>query len=266
MTQLLSPPPEGLAIPVKETARGLKSFSGLPAYLQLAKNNANPSFRLYEDHLEYRVVFAVSRRYSEIAKAGVVRVGKTCGVRLIFHDSAFSFTAWTDRNSAYHVLKYVEARGVPLDETARVYLTQLVTERDGQTILSQPLAERPKNRWPLIFAAVVLGMIVIGGGIVALVMSIFRNSEPYEEAMAALQSNPAAVHELGAPVSAGYFVSGSIHGDSHSAGANFFIPVSGRNGSGTIHVRATQINDVWKMQELSLHIKGKPETIDLLKR
>src|SRR5215471_9988275 len=60
----------------------------------------------------------------------------------------------------------------------------------------------PRRGCVIVALAVVVGVVVLGGGIFVGVLGLLKHSEAYELAVTRLQASPAAADVLGAPISA----------------------------------------------------------------
>ncbi len=109
-----------------------------------------------------------------------------------------------------------------------------------------------------------VAIIVCIGGIFAIVMGALRSSEPFEQAVAELQSNPQAVRALGEPIKIGWFVGGSINVSGDSGAATLSIPVSGSVDKGTLYVEAYKSGGVWRFRRMDLETRNYPNRINLL--
>ena len=112
----------------------------------------------------------------------------------------------------------------------------------------------------------IVGVLVIGGfvfGILYLVMSSFKSSPVYLEAMKAAQADPRVTEVLGTPLQSGWLVTGSIEQQGISGDANLVIPISGPRGSGTLYAAAREGNGVWRFYTLAVQVNGQPEVIPL---
>ena len=112
----------------------------------------------------------------------------------------------------------------------------------------------------------IVGVLVIGGfvfGILYLVMSSFKSSPVYLEAMKAAQADSRVTEAMGTPLQSGWLVTGSIEQQGISGDANLVIPISGPRGSGTLYAAAREGNGVWRFYTLALQVNGQPEVIPL---
>jgi hypothetical protein len=131
-----------------------------------------------------------------------------------------------------------------------------------------PLPKRKPTDWwgrnwkwfvPLI-CAVAASFIV---ACVALVMGIIKSSDAYTGAMARLSSSPAVVEAIGAPVSGGFFVMGSVTANGSFGVADLTVPVSGPKGSAWVSLFASKRLGVWHYQRMIVHVDATKGTIDL---
>jgi hypothetical protein len=90
-------------------------------------------------------------------------------------------------------------------------------------------------------------------GIVTLFLGAMRSSDVAKEAFARAQSNPLVAQRLGAPLSEGWVISGSIN-------------VSGSSGDAdlTVYVTAQKATGTWTYSLMQAAIEGSGERIDLL--
>lgn len=130
-----------------------------------------------------------------------------------------------------------------------------------------PGARPRKNRTWIIATTIVgaIGLIVLFvAGILAAVFGAMKSSEPCQHAVQVATRDPRAVAALGAPVAAGWLLSGNINVSGPSGNADLAIPVSGSHRNGTIYVVARKSAGRWKYQTLELTVDGQEERIDLL--
>ncbi len=126
----------------------------------------------------------------------------------------------------------------------------------------------PKKSW---VKWVVLGCsgllvvaIVAAAGCMSLIMGSVKKSGAYQEAMATVRANPAAITALGEPIEAGFFVSGSVSVTGPTGEANLSIPLHGPKGKGTLYVEATKRAGRWEFALLELEVAGQEARIPLL--
>ena len=109
-------------------------------------------------------------------------------------------------------------------------------------------------------------IVVCGGGIGVLMwlaMSRLKNSTPYVDSLAAATQNAQVIAALGTPIEAGLTVQGSIKVSDMGGHAHMRIPISGPNGSGKIHIVATNTTGQWNYSRMGVAIDGTSQRIDL---
>jgi hypothetical protein len=115
--------------------------------------------------------------------------------------------------------------------------------------------------------AVVLPLLVVGAGaylFVSFMDHTFKSSGGYQQALALIRSNPAAIQALGTPIEDGWFPTGHVESGGSTGSSDLAIPVSGPDGGGTLYVRATSDMGSWHITRLVLKVKKTGEEIDLL--
>jgi len=124
------------------------------------------------------------------------------------------------------------------------------------------------RNWKWLVPTIVLGLVLLVavavGALVTFVFGLLKSSEPYQHAVAVASSNQEVVRELGAPVSPGWFVSGSVNISDASGEANLAIPLNGSLRHGTVYVVAKKIDGVWKYSSLKTLVEGREIPIELL--
>jgi len=112
------------------------------------------------------------------------------------------------------------------------------------------------------------GMVLLGGISVAAIFGAvtlgIRASDPYSVAISTATHDPLLLAELGAPVEAGWFVTGSINVSGGSGHADIEIPVHGTARTGKIHAVASKSLGKWVFSTLSAEVDGRPAPMDLL--
>jgi hypothetical protein len=114
---------------------------------------------------------------------------------------------------------------------------------------------------------VLLPFLLVGAGayfIVSLVEHSFKSSGGYQQALALVRSDPAAIQALGTPIKDGWFPTGHVDSSGAGGSSDLAIPVSGPNGGGTLYVRATRDMGDWRLTRAVLKVKSSGESIDLL--
>src|ERR1700676_4685873 len=120
------------------------------------------------------------------------------------------------------------------------------------------------RNWKKLLAAVFVCGLVFVVGIVALIMATMGSSDVATEAFARAQSNTLVAERLGAPISEGWFVGGSINVSPGSGDADLSVPISGPKGKGTVYVKAQKSAGAWAYSLMVATTDGSSEKIDLL--
>jgi len=100
-------------------------------------------------------------------------------------------------------------------------------------------------------------------GIFGVVSGAMRSSDAYKVAVSTAQHHPAVLAELGSPIEAGWFTSGSINVAGSTGHAQLTIPISGPLRSGTIGVVADKAAGTWTFSTLAVAVDGRAAAIDL---
>lgn len=129
-----------------------------------------------------------------------------------------------------------------------------------------------KRNWKWFVPVTLVCMLLLGAGVIALivtlVMGTVKSSTPYTMALAQAKADPAVIAELGTPIEAGWYVTGSISTSGQNGNADLSIPIHGPNKSATLHVIALKSAMVagmedWKITKLEMTVDGRSEPIDL---
>lgn len=126
------------------------------------------------------------------------------------------------------------------------------------------LSRNAKVAIPLGCLGVVLLFGLFVGGVLTFVFSMFRSSEPYQQAMERARRNPQVVAALGTPIEPGWLMTGNLNESGASGEAELSIPISGPKGKGTIFVSARKSAGKWEFRALIVELDGG-ERIDLLR-
>ena len=112
-----------------------------------------------------------------------------------------------------------------------------------------------------------LGMLLLALTFVALIMAIvfgaMKSSDAYKTALAKAKSDPRVVNALGAPIEAGFFVSGKTNVSGSSGDADMTVPISGSRSKGTIYFVASKFAGKWAFSKLVVEVEKTGERIDL---
>jgi hypothetical protein len=120
------------------------------------------------------------------------------------------------------------------------------------------------RNWKKLLAAMFLCGAVFVVGIFTLIMGAMRSSDVAKEAIARAQSNQLVAQRLGAPISEGWLVSGSINVSPGAGDADLFLPISGPKGKGAVYVRAQKTAGSWEYIMMVATTEGSNDRIDLL--
>ena len=114
------------------------------------------------------------------------------------------------------------------------------------------------------FVWIGIGCTVLFFGVIAFVAFIgvavigsMRNSDPYKDSLARARNDPRVIAALGSPMKPGLFITGSINTTNDSGSADLTIPISGPNGKGSIHVKATKTSGKWSYSEMKATVNEK---------
>jgi hypothetical protein len=91
-----------------------------------------------------------------------------------------------------------------------------------------------------------------------------RASWAYSEGFRRACESKDVAAELGMPIQAGWFITGTINVSDSMGDANLNIPLSGSKNGGTLHVVAHKIRGDWQFECVELEIIGQSHTIDCL--
>ncbi|MBX3422033.1 MAG: hypothetical protein KF752_10820 [Pirellulaceae bacterium] len=102
--------------------------------------------------------------------------------------------------------------------------------------------------WLMIPAGCLGVLLVCGGGLTALIvggMSLYKNSEPYQQAVQLAKNSPQVQQALGENIMPGWSIQGSIHIENNNGQVDMTIPMSGSRGNGQIRIRGTKSGSDW---------------------
>jgi len=94
------------------------------------------------------------------------------------------------------------------------------------------------------------------------VTAFMKHSEPYQMAIARLQTNAEAVSALGTPITSGS-PTGSIQTSGPSGKAELAFSVDAATLKETVYLRATKDFGVWKIDRIEMQIEGRSGRINL---
>jgi hypothetical protein len=99
---------------------------------------------------------------------------------------------------------------------------------------------------PLLIVSFLLALAAFAFGIYFLIMSVFKSSDVYQEAMQRVQSQTELLARLGEPVETGWWMSGQINVSGPSGQASLAIPLKGPKGKGTLYIEAEKRAGQWQ--------------------
>jgi Cytochrome oxidase complex assembly protein 1 len=117
---------------------------------------------------------------------------------------------------------------------------------------------------PTVILAPLLLLALLIGGILSLVFGMIKSSEPYQHAVSVATQDSRVNAQLGAPVTPGWFMSGSINESGSSGTADIAIPLKGSQRQGTLYVGAQKSAGRWRYQRLEMAIGNVPDRINLM--
>jgi hypothetical protein len=94
------------------------------------------------------------------------------------------------------------------------------------------------------------------------VTAFIKHSEPYQMAIARLQTNAEAISALGTPITAGT-PTGRIETSGPTGMADLAFSVEGPKGKGTVYLHATKDLGTWKLDRIQLQVEGRTGRINL---
>jgi hypothetical protein len=178
------------------------------------------------------------------------------------------------------VVEELKTRGdKPLDKTATPEPTRLQPEQvrwyDKPSwlalsfILFWPIglyglvkSRAVRRSWKIaVFGSLVLSSVII---ILFSVTLAFNSSWAYQEAMELARNNPTLIEELGEPIKAGAFVTGSVRVSGSSGEAGLSIPVEGPRKAATLHIVAKMQAGRWRLDLAEANVENRRSRVDLL--
>jgi hypothetical protein len=127
--------------------------------------------------------------------------------------------------------------------------------------------QRQKRLRRAIIFAVLAVLLLIGlfvGGLIAIIFTALKSSEPYQHAVQTATHDPRVQAELGAPVEPAWMFSGNIRTSGPSGSADLAVSLQGSVRKGTLYVVAKKSTGRWTYQTLELRAEGQPD-LDLLR-
>lgn len=128
-------------------------------------------------------------------------------------------------------------------------------------------APAPARRWPRFLLLGCGGVLLLAtlfvGAIFALVFTMMKSSEPYQETVRRSQADKRVVSRLGTPIESGWFTSGNINTSASSGNADLSIPLRGPKGGATAYVVAKKEAGKWKYSTMRVTFEDGT-SVDLL--
>ena len=127
-----------------------------------------------------------------------------------------------------------------------------------------PLAPPPpKATGCLKYGAIGCGIaLIIVAIVVAAVMAVafgaLKSTDAYKEARRRALTDPNVIAARGAPVTAGFFVTGSVNVSNRTGTAVINFPISGSRQKANVHVEATLDGEGWHYSILRVEPKSGP--------
>jgi TonB family protein len=128
------------------------------------------------------------------------------------------------------------------------------------------------RNWKWFVPVTLVCAVILGVAIIALIATVvlgsIKSSVPYTRALAQAKADPTLTAEMGSPIDAGWYVTGSIRSTGQNSFADLTFPIHGPNKSGTLHVIALKSSLVpgmedWKITVLEARVDGRSEPIAL---
>jgi hypothetical protein len=95
-------------------------------------------------------------------------------------------------------------------------------------------------------------------------MAGIKASEPYKDAVARAQRNPAVQDAIGTPIQVGFLVQGTLKVETADGEADLTIPLSGPKGLGSLHVVGTKAAGKWTYTTIEVDVPASGAHINLL--
>ena len=128
------------------------------------------------------------------------------------------------------------------------------------------------RNWKWFVPVSLVCILLIGAGLIVLIVTVvmgsIKSSTPYTRALAQAQADPTLIAEMGSPIEAGWYVTGSLRSTGQNSFADLTFPIHGPNKAGTLHVialKSTMVQGMedWKITVLEAKIDGRREPIVL---
>jgi Cytochrome oxidase complex assembly protein 1 len=133
-------------------------------------------------------------------------------------------------------------------------------------IQPEPLKKKPTSPWVWVgcgCGALTVGILGFIAFIVFVVFAAIRSAEPYRDGVARAKADPRVIEVLGAPVEAGWYVSGSIRTQNRDGNCDISVPLNGSKQSGSLRVVGTKEDGRWTYTRMTVTPEAGPP-VDLL--
>ena len=120
--------------------------------------------------------------------------------------------------------------------------------------------------WKIPLGCLTLLFLIFGFGFVLMIviLSSFRHSDVYKQAMTMAAENQQVRDQIGEPIEPGWLISGQLNVNGSSGNADLSIPISGPRGKGNIRAVARKRDGVWTFSWLQVSVTGHSDCINLL--
>jgi len=126
-----------------------------------------------------------------------------------------------------------------------------------------PQPVQPKSRkkmWIIIILSVLLFLFLLIAGCCTLIYvgmkKAMKSSDVYVMSIQRAQASPCAVSKLGQPITSQGLPQGSVNENNGTGSADLTIPVTGPQGTGSLHAVASRENNLWTLTSLTLNTGG----------
>lgn len=110
---------------------------------------------------------------------------------------------------------------------------------------------------------IIILFVIFAGTMFMGVTSLFKDSEPYKQALSIAQSNQLVIEALGEPIETDGMINGSVNYSGGEGHSNLDIPIKGPKGKAMIYVVADKYTDVWEYKIMEVKLESSGEIIPL---
>jgi hypothetical protein len=130
---------------------------------------------------------------------------------------------------------------------------------------TQPPRLKRRTKPIYIIVGAIVAALLSGGTFIVTVLGMLKGSEPYQLALARIQSSPAVSRALGQPIKPSFFVTGNINLSGAVGQAQFEFQVAGSKAKGQAALAAHRQGGTWVYEYLLVQVDPTSAPIDLLK-